>query len=49
MGGTSHRVRMPVRVRERWTWIAWFMAGALPVGSVLFGIYRIAWVKYRLE
>jgi tetratricopeptide (TPR) repeat protein len=36
-------------MRERWTWIAWFVAGALLTGSVLFGVYQIPWVKYRLE
>ncbi|MCX6072307.1 MAG: C39 family peptidase [Chloroflexi bacterium] len=36
-------------MRERWTWVAWFMAGALLMGSALFGVYQIPWVKYRLE
>lgn len=36
-------------MRERWSWIAWFVAGALLTGSVLFGVYQIPWVKYRLE
>jgi tetratricopeptide (TPR) repeat protein len=40
---------MPVAMRERWTWIAWFVAGALLASSALFGVYQIPWVKYRLE
>jgi tetratricopeptide (TPR) repeat protein len=36
-------------MRERWTWAAWFMAGALLTGSALFGMYQIPSVKYRLE
>jgi tetratricopeptide (TPR) repeat protein len=40
---------MPVDMRERGAWAAWFMAGALLVGSVLFGVYQIPWVKDRLE
>ena len=36
-------------MRERWTWVAWFMAGAVLVGSALFGAYQIPRVKDRLE
>jgi tetratricopeptide (TPR) repeat protein len=36
-------------MRERWIAVAWFLAGALLVGSLLFGAYQIPWVKDRLE
>jgi len=40
---------MPVAMRERWTWSAWFLAGALLASSAAFGIYQVPSVKDRLE
>jgi tetratricopeptide (TPR) repeat protein len=36
-------------MKDRWTWLAWFVAGALLMGSALFGVYQIPWVRDRLE
>jgi tetratricopeptide (TPR) repeat protein len=39
---------MAAKMRKRWTAAAWFLAGAVLTGSVLFGVYQIRWVKDRL-